>query len=147
MIYAEKKFRILELSNLLASGDKPALTNWITELADEVDKDTKEIVIGATGGLRVALVDGTVSSETVESFEDELELEFGDRAHFQILSGDDEASGKFDGFNREGGVWWGLWLLRVLVFVGGGAGGGSISSRSITLVVPPFPFISGCCKN
>ena len=61
------------------------------------------MVIGATGGLRTALESGAVAAATVAAFEAALAAKLGAIAHFQILSGDDEASAELHAARYIGG--------------------------------------------
>lgn len=99
LIYSESKFRLPALDEMLrsasaseASEEATIVQEWIDALVAEVDDATSDVVIGATGGLREALDEGAVSDRTVASFRGALEAAFGPRAHFQVLSGSDEAS-------------------------------------------------------
>eukprot|EP00579_Thalassiosira_antarctica_P020826 CAMPEP_0201963210 /NCGR_PEP_ID=MMETSP0904-20121228/9148_1 /ASSEMBLY_ACC=CAM_ASM_000553 /TAXON_ID=420261 /ORGANISM="Thalassiosira antarctica, Strain CCMP982" /LENGTH=284 /DNA_ID=CAMNT_0048509775 /DNA_START=111 /DNA_END=962 /DNA_ORIENTATION=- len=73
---------------------------WLKQLVDivrEVDAQSTEVLLGATGGVRDLLSSGEITTEEVKRFQDLLatttELPF--KVHLLVLSGDDEARYEF----------------------------------------------------
>ena len=79
----------------VALGDDLKLESLLSLLKRELPSSGR-VLLGATAGVRQAMQDGALPHERLELFRDRLNVVFGNRARFMVLSGQEEARAEWE---------------------------------------------------